>query len=138
MSRVVGCFKDTKRGLHALPTLLFTQNKDANPLAQPESHGGYACKDKFMENLVCRCAEEAKEQHFQYFGIGNFGEFLIFFRTFPYGIYLWTIYFGVNQRGAFLCLDKTKNKIYLQVNAGQVVTCLISPPTHFPLTVLDQ
>lgn len=63
----VGCFKDDLRVPRPLVQHLFT---DGTVNGHEIQWGKW---DEYMPDLVCRCAESADNESFNFFGINNFG-----------------------------------------------------------------
>ena len=72
--KFVGCYKDRiKKGVpRQLPVLLFTDRDKSSKRysGKPIDWGNW---DTFIEDLVCRCAKEAKEKRYSHFGIQFYG-----------------------------------------------------------------
>ena len=69
----VGCYADRQLFPRPIPDLLFTDmNKDSPKYSGKEAMLGEL--DTYLGDVLCRCAEQAQEFGYQYFGVQNHGK----------------------------------------------------------------
>ncbi|XP_022796155.1 uncharacterized protein LOC111334626 [Stylophora pistillata] len=69
----LGCFKDDRKKPRPLPELLFT-DRDSRSKVFSGKTIDWNNWDKYMIDLVCRCAKAAKVKKYNYFSLQHFGE----------------------------------------------------------------
>ena len=67
-----GCYKDRHDDIKPLPELLFTDRDSSSRLFSGTT---IASKDwgNYILKLICRCAEQANQKRFAFFGIQQYG-----------------------------------------------------------------
>ena len=84
----IGCFND-KQQEHGrpLPELLITDRD----VKSPKFSGikvNWGQWDKYLNDIVCRCAAKAKEKKYSLFGVQNYGEIIYTVHLLPPATYL--------------------------------------------------
>lgn len=76
----VGCFNDFhQKNARPLPELLMT-DRDMNSVKYSGIKVNWGEWDMYMDDIVCRCAEKAKEKKYSHFGIQNYGKCTLYLR----------------------------------------------------------
>lgn len=69
----MGCYADKQLSLRPLPDLIFTDMEELSP-----KFNGKEAKlgelDMYLSDVLCRCAGQAQELGYQYFGVQNHGK----------------------------------------------------------------
>lgn len=69
----MGCYADKQLPLRPLPDLIFTDMEELSP-----KFSGVEAKlgelDMYLGDVLCRCAEQAQELGYKYFGVQNHGK----------------------------------------------------------------
>ena len=70
-----GCYKDRHDDIKPLPELLFTDRDSSSRLFSGTT---IASKDwgNYILKLICRCAEQANQKRFSFFGIQQYGRLI--------------------------------------------------------------
>jgi len=71
----LGCYKDKHtKGHRPLPHLLFTDRNPRSYKSSAKRRIDWENLDTYMEDVVCRCAEQANAQGYMFFGLQFYGE----------------------------------------------------------------
>lgn len=72
----LGCFIDDKKKPHPLPELMFT-DRDTNSRVSSGKTVDWNNWDKYIVDVVCRCAKAASAKEYSHFSIQYYGTVLL-------------------------------------------------------------
>ena len=73
--RKVGCFKDDTKEPRPLPEMIMTDRDEESPVTSGKTIEWKAW-DKYVPDVVCRCAQKALDKKYSIFGIQSHGKLI--------------------------------------------------------------